>query len=205
MKNFLAAPSLALGLALWLAASLASSAAAMEVAGIKFDDSAKVGAGDTAPAVLNGAGIRGVLFFKAYVIALYLPQKADTLANVLATVGPRRIHIVALRDLTAGQFADALVKGIRKNHSEAELAALNPRLETFRTTLLALKHAPKGTVIHLDWLPVAEGGATRLVVNGKQAGTLVPGEDFYHALLRIWLGEKPADGALKNALLGKAK
>jgi hypothetical protein len=59
--------------------------------------------------------------------------------------------------------------------------------------------------MHLDWRPgVASGeGATRLTVNGKQIGADVPGEDFYCALLRIWLGEKPTDGALKAALLGQ--
>jgi hypothetical protein len=37
--------------------------AALEVAGVKFDDKAKVGAGDT---VINGAGMRKRAFFKVY-------------------------------------------------------------------------------------------------------------------------------------------
>ena len=39
--------------------------------------------------------------------------------------------------------------------------------------------------IALDWT----GSATQLVVNGKPAGKPIAGEDFYRALLRIWLGD----------------
>jgi hypothetical protein len=43
------------------------------------------------------------------------------------------------------------------------------------------------------------------VVDGKPAGRSIAGEDFYRALLRIWLGSKPAQEDLKNALLGQAR
>ena len=38
--------------------------------------------------------------------------------------------------------------------------------------------------------------------NGNAAGTAIPGEDFYRALLRIWLGTKVTDEKLRDALLG---
>jgi hypothetical protein len=37
---------------------------------------------------------------------------------------------------------------------------------------------------------------------GEVLGT-VQGEDFYRALLKVWLGDKPADKGLKKAWLGK--
>ncbi len=74
--------------------------AAHEVAGVKFDDTTKVGAADTA---INGAGMRKRAFIKVYAIALYLPQKQTAAAEVLAAKGPKRIAIVTLRDLTAEQ------------------------------------------------------------------------------------------------------
>jgi len=40
------------------------------------------------------------------------------------------------------------------------------------------------------------------VVDGKPAGAPIQGEDFYRALLRIWLGERPVQEDLKQALLG---
>lgn len=43
---------------------------------------------------------------------------------------------------------------------------------------------------------------TRVTVDGKPMGAAIPGEDFYRALLRIWLGERPVQDDLKGALLG---
>lgn len=50
----------------------------------------------------------------------------------------------------------------------------------------------------LDFLP---GTGTRVVVNREAKGT-IPGDEFSRALLRIWLGESPADASLKKAMLG---
>jgi len=55
-------------------------------------------------------------------------------------------------------------------------------------------------VVDLDYLP--ESG-TRLTVRGQPMGKDIAGEDFYQALLRIWLGARPAQDDLKDALLGK--
>lgn len=172
--------------------------AAVEVAGVKFDDKTRLGATELQ---FNGAGQRSRLFFKVYAIGLYLTEKKTTAADVLALKGAKRLHVVTLRELTAEQFADALVEGIRKNHTDAEMAPLQARIEEFKNAILAVKTAAKGDVITIDWLP--ETG-TRLSVNGKQQGKDLAGEDFYNALLRIWLGQKPAQDDLKEALLGKS-
>jgi hypothetical protein len=65
--------------------------------------------------------------------------------------------------------------------------------------MASLKEAKKGMAITLDWLPAA---GTQMTVNGKPAGAAIAGEDFYQALLRIWLGPKPVQDDLKKALLG---
>ena len=63
---------------------------------------------------------------------------------------------------------------------------------------MALAFANEGMNLALDWT----GSATQLVVNGKPAGKPITGEDFYRALLRIWLGDKPVQDDLKKSLLG---
>jgi hypothetical protein len=63
----------------------------------------------------------------------------------------------------------------------------------------SLQSAKQGDLIALDWLP---GTGTRIVLNGEPRGKIIAGEDFYRALLRIWLGEDPAQESLKRALLG---
>ena len=61
-----------------------------------------------------------------------------------------------------------------------------------------LKEAKKGMAITLDW----NGTDTRLLAQGKPVGQPITGEDFYRALLRIWIGDKPVQDDLKKALLG---
>ncbi|MDD5174798.1 MAG: chalcone isomerase family protein [Sterolibacterium sp.] len=171
--------------------------AAVEVAGVKFEDKSMLGAIELQ---FNGAGQRSKFFLKVYAVALYLTEKKTAAADVLALKGAKRLHIVTLRELTAEQFADALVGGIQKNHTDAEAEPLKARVEEFKSAILALKTAARGDAISIDWLP--ESG-TRLTINGKQQGKDIAGEDFYHALLKIWLGTKPAQDDLKDALLGK--
>ena len=184
-------------IALLLLALALPAFAALEVAGVKFDDKAKVGAGDT---VINGAGMRKRAFFKVYAIGLYLPQKAASAADAINAKGAKRIAIVTLRDLTAEEFADALIAALKNNHDEAALKALQPKIDQFRGTMLTLGNAPEKSVVNLDWLP---DSGTRLTFNGAAKGADISGEDFYRALLRIWLGDKPAQDDLKEQLLGK--
>lgn len=171
---------------------------AVEVAGVKFDEQTRVG---NAELVVNGAGLRKKAFFKVYAMALYLPRKQGDAEAVLATRGAKRIAISLLRDLTAKQFVDAFEEGMANNHSEAEMAALKDRLKQLSETMLAIGEARSGTTIVIDWLP---DSGTRLTVNGQVTGKDIAGEDFYQALLKIWLGNKPAQDDLKQALLGKA-
>lgn len=53
--------------------------------------------------------------------------------------------------------------------------------------------------MQFDWLP---GEGTQCYLNGKKIGGVIPELAFYNAVLRIWIGDKPADYALKAALLG---
>ncbi len=173
------------------------AAKSAEVAGVKLDDKLHLGNADL---VLNGAGLRSRMFFKVYVVGLYLPEKKTTAEAVLAVPGAKHLQIVTLRELSAEQFAEALVSNIEKNHSATELAPLKTRVEEFRNAVLSINTASKGAVITLDYTP--ENG-TRFAVNGEAKGKDIAGEDFYRALLKIWLGNAPVQDDLKDALLGK--
>jgi Chalcone isomerase-like len=176
---------------------LCGAAHAAEIEGVKIAD--KVRVSDTGPElILNGAGVRTRAFFKVYVGALYLQQKAGGTQAVLADAGPKRIAMHMLRDLAAEQLFSALNDGLKNNHAPGELAKLEPQVKQLEGVFTALKAAKNGDVILLDFLP---GTGTRVIVNGEAKGT-IPGEEFNRALLRIWLGEQPADGALKKAMLG---
>ena len=167
---------------------------AAEVAGIKLDDKARVAGSELA---LTGAGLRKRVFFNVYVIGLYVQ---DRKADPVTQPGPKRIAIHMLRDVGAETFTDALTGGIRANHSDAQVQAFEPRLRQLAATIAEIKEAKKGMIIALDW----NGATTQVLVDGTPAGPPIGGEDFYSALLRIWLGEKPVQEDLKKALLGVA-
>ena len=179
-----------------LIALAAFTASAADVAGVKLDDKTQVESRDL---VLNGAGLRKrFTVVKVYVIGLYLPEKKTDAAAVLGLAGPKRAEIHMLRSVDANTFTDALVEGLRANHSEADFKALEPRVKELSDIMAQVGEAKEGMTIALDWT----GAATRLAVNGKPAGNPIAGEDFYRALLRIWLGDKPVQDDLKKALLG---
>ena len=171
---------------------LAAPAFAAEVAGVRIDEQTRVG---SAELVLKGAGLRKRFFLQVYAMGLYV---ADRNADPVAQPGAKRIAIHMLRDVEADQFVGALSDGIRDNHSAAEAKALEPRVAQLGAILTALKEAKKGMLITLDGVP----GGTLVSVDGKPAGLPIEGEDFYRALLRIWLGDKPVQDDLKKALLG---
>jgi hypothetical protein len=182
---------------LLLFAVLAAPALAMEVAGIRVDDRIKLESGEL---VLNGAGLRTKAFFKVYVAGLYLAEKKTSTDEVLALPGAKRVSMRLMRDLSAKQLTDALDEGFRDNTPAAEQESLKTRLADLSATMNALQSAKEGDVIALDWVP---GLGTRVVLNGEPRGKAIAGEDFYRALLRIWLGDNPVSGSLKKALLGQ--
>lgn len=181
-------------LPLMLCAQLALAA---EVAGVKVEERVKLGSYELQ---LNGAGLRTKAFFKVYVAGLYLSEKKTNVADVLALPGAKRVSMRMMRELSAKQLTDALDEGIRDNTPSGEQETLKDRLAELSATMAALQSAKEGDIIALDWLP---GTGTHVVLNGEPRGKAIAGEDFYRALLRIWLGDNPVSGSLKRALLGQ--
>jgi Chalcone isomerase-like len=183
-----------------LAAAVVAFAAAgagaqpVEVEGVKLEPTAQVGG---AALQLNGAGVRTRAIFKVYVAGLYVPQKSADATTLLAQKGARRISITMLRDVDAESFASALNDGLKSNHTEAQMAGFKPRIDALNANLKAVGEAKKGDVIHFEFLP---DSGTRVTVNGQPRGSVIPGEDFFSAVLRIWIGDKPVDGDLKKGL-----
>lgn len=167
---------------------------AAEVAGVKVEDSLRVGGSEL---LLNGAGLRSKLFIKVYVGALYVGQKSTTPAAIYDSPQPRRMLMRLLRDVDAETLASAMDEGLRNNHSPAELADMKAQTEQLAGIMKAIGKAREGDTIAIDFL--ADG--VTVGVNGETRGK-VAGPGFAKALLKVWLGEKPADASLKKALLG---
>lgn len=172
------------------------SAGALELQGVKLDEQVQVA---DRPLVLNGAGVRSIFFIKMYVAGLYLTGKQTRTEAVLADPEVKRIALtVVVDDADPEHFLKGLRKGIEKNHSEQEMAALRERVDAFIKLFSPIKEVKKGNVIAFDWLP---GTGTRVTFNGAELGR-IDGEDFYRALLTVWIGNKPVSGDMKKGLLG---
>ena len=172
--------------------------ASVTVEGVRFDARITLAGREL---VLNGTGIRQVAWFKGYVAALYLPTRARGAAAVLGQTGPRRLRLVLLNDAPAGEFSKAFDKGVSRNTPPAELPALRERMAAFHQAVDKIGTVARGDVVDLDFEP--ERGMA-LIVNGKLRAGPFLGEDFYAALLRAFVGERPYDKALRAGLLGEA-
>ena len=184
--------------ACWLAASLGLHAQTTDASGVKFDNSLQLGGSRL---VLNGAGTRYKAVFKVYAAGLYLNAKAATPEAVLANPGPRRIHIVMLRDIDANELGKLFTRGMEQNSPREEFARSIAGTLKMSEIFSAKKKLVAGESFSVDWLP---GTGTVILVNGKPAAEPVKEPEFYTALMRIWLGPSPADRQLKQALLGQA-
>ena len=174
-------------------------AAAAAVASVKLEDRATVAG---SPLVLNGAGIRYKAVFKVYVAGLYLGQKADTTEAVLAMTGPKRISITMLRDIDSAALGKLFSRGMGDNMDRSAFSKLIPGVLRMSQVFSDHKSLKEGDHFQVDWVP---GTGAVLTVKGKVEGEPFKEPEFFNALMRIWLGPKPADWMLKDALLGKAK
>ena len=90
----------------------AASPAATEVAGITYPAQQTV-AGQTLS--LNGAGVRYRFVVRVYTAGLYLSTTARTPQAVMAAPGPKRLHVVMLRDIDANQLGRLFTRGMQDN------------------------------------------------------------------------------------------
>lgn len=184
---------------MFLLASLTGGARAVEVEGVKIDDTATLEKGGPA-LVLNGAGVRHKLVVAdAYIGALYLTAKRTDADEVLKDPGPKRVlmHIVT-EELTAKELIASLNNALAANHIPAQLALIESRIRALNRMMQSIGVIKKGSVILIDYLP---GKGTRITVNGEEK-IAIKGEEFFQSLLRIWIGRKPVDGRLRDAMLG---
>jgi len=90
---------------------------------------------------------------------------------------------------------------VTRNASSAEVERLAARMARFAALIAQTGQVRKGDVVNLDLDP-AQG--MLYIYNGKQQGEAIPGEDFYAALLRAFVGDRPYDKKLRAGLLGGA-
>ena len=145
---------------------------------------------------LNGAGVRSKFFMDLYVGSLYVPsQISSTVAVLEAPVAAIRLNITSSM-ITSEKMRDAITEGFE--HATADNTAdIQPQIDAFMALFNEeIKEGDQFTLV---------ANKTRGVTaykNGQEQAT-IEGEMFRQALLKIWLGDKPAQKSLKEAMLGK--
>jgi hypothetical protein len=192
LKRFFAA-----ALTTALLVSPLAQAATQEIHGVKVEDSAMVSG---TKLQLNGAGTRYKGPFKVYVGDLYTSKKVNSLDELMAAPGPKRLTMTFLREIEAGPFGKLLTRGVEDNVPKNEMSKLVPGLIRMGDIFTVNKVLLPGDVITLDWIP---GTGMVVTAKGKVQGEPFKEPEFYKAIMSIWFGPVPADFKLKDALLGQ--
>jgi hypothetical protein len=171
----------------------------VEVAGVKLEDRVTL-AGK--PLTLNGAGVRYKAVFKVYTAGFYVEKPASTTDALLDQPGPKRMTITMLRDIDSAELGKLFSRGMEDNMEKGSFAKLIPGVMRMSQVFTNHKVLKTGENFMLDWIP---GTGTVLTVKGQVEGEPFREPEFFEALMRIWLGPKPADWQLKDALLGIKK
>lgn len=183
--------------ALVLALSLGLPAAqAATVAGVTVPETAAV---EAQTLTLNGAGLRKKVIFDVYVAALYTAARTQDADAVINDRRPRQMRLTLKRDLDAQTLIDALKEGVHNNLDEQERRELDSALAQFEERMREVGQAKEGDLVQLDM----DAQGVQIVFNQKPLGR-VSHPDLAPALLKIWLGRKPAQESLKKALLGQS-
>ena len=176
--------------------SLPLSIQAKTIAGINIPNTVSHSEQST-KLILNGVGMRTKFVFDIYIGSLYLETKQTSANTVYTSPGEKRISMHFLYDkIEKGKLVSGWNEGFKNNNSKKELEKFNKQINQFNSFFDDVK---KGDVININFIPTT---GTQVIINDKSRG-LIEGDDFFVILLKIWLGEEPADDELKEAMLGK--
>jgi hypothetical protein len=170
-------------------------ALAVPVEGVEIPDTITQAGGEQT-LLLNGVGIRKKFFMDIYIGALYLPAKTSDSSAILGGSGPASVLMHFLySEVSKKKITDGWNDGLKANLDPGAMQSLAADLERFNSLFRTVR---KGEAIRIDYSP---GTGTEVRINDELRGT-VAGNDFYRALLKVWLGPRPVSKSLKKAMLG---
>ncbi|MEO8154782.1 MAG: chalcone isomerase family protein [Rhizobacter sp.] len=180
-------------LALTLALAMGAAQAATPT---KFEPTMQV---QGTPLQLNGAGTRYKAIFKVYDMGLYTAKHVSTPEELLALPGPKRLQFTALRELPGTDLGRLFIKGLSENSSNEMVQKHTISTTRFIEIFSGKSKLLPGETFAMEFLP---GKGTQFYIVGKPQGEPVGDAEFFSMVLKIWVGNSPADSSLKDALLG---
>ncbi|NJS37304.1 MAG: hypothetical protein HC765_14330 [Brachymonas sp.] len=152
--------------------------------------------------LLNGYGMRFRFGFRGYTAALYTPSKMTKNEDVIKPTVAKRIHLVAQRDLKGDELGKLFSRGMEDNMTKEDFSKIVNGVIRMGNIFAEGKQFNKGESIIIDNIP---GTGLLTTFRGKQQGEPIKEPEFSENFFKIWFGKKPADEALRVALLGWAK
>ena len=151
------------------------------------------------PLQLNGNGTRYKAIFKVYDLALYTTKKVGTADELLALPGPKRLQFTALRELPGTDLGLLFIKSMGENSPKELVQKHNVSTSRLIEIFSGRSKLLPGDSFAMDFVP---GKGTEFYILGKPQGDPVGDAEFFNMVLKIWVGNSPADSSLKDALLG---
>lgn len=151
--------------------------------------------------ILNGAGLRELLWVDVYACGLYLRNPS---VNPYEIVSKDELTVVRMDILSKAVSHKKLIKAFEKGfndaNSEEDVKKLAPEINAFIAHIEGLTLSV-GDKIDIVYEP--QDGVS-LYINYKKIGT-VGGLSFKKAILNVWLSNNPVDKSLRVELLDGAK
>lgn len=171
-------------------------AAGYLVEGHPFEDSETV---DKQKLLLNGASSSNILSSKATVVGFYVAQKQNTVEALMRQKGPKRIRLIALKDISSKDLGTVLMDRIRQNATDEEKIDNIMQIAQVGMVFAAVPQLAKGDIATIDYHPQTQETAFR--INGKLIGDPIAGDAFYPMFMKVWIGPRTRAGT-RNNLLG---
>jgi len=173
------------------------SVVAKEVAGVELEEVARLSVNST-QLVLNGSAVRREAQHTIYVGGLYLKEQTTSFDEIIADTNPKRfLFYCSTTEIPKEKLLNAWKQGFAINYPKEDIAKLAPMIKEFNKVWQSGLQI--GDEVWVDYIP-NEG--TKISINGKLISE-IPGTEFYHAFLKIWLGPHPFNVKMREALLGQ--
>lgn len=147
---------------------------------------------------LNGASLRELyLLIETYVGALYLENPSTDAQAILDSEEHKRmVFHVMMKKVGARRIANALQEALVMNVTKEEHKKLSKEIDQMLSYFDGKMH--RGEEAIFDYIP---GKGTQITINNQVKG-VIPGKDYFRAMLSIWIGENPVGRTFKDDVLG---
>ncbi len=171
--------------------------ATLDVGGVKVEDSLSI---YNNTLVLNGAGLVSSGKTPMYVAQIYAKQKFKTLEELFAVPGPKRLVLTVIKETDTGPIVKMFNRSVDETAGKSDRAKLIPGLMSIGEIFKANRTLKPGDVMTLDWVPIS---GMVIYLGGKLQGQPYREAELFKAAMGVWMGDFPADGKVKEALLGR--